>query len=83
MHGRRHVGIIDVEPVGAFAVRIQFDDLHGTGIFSWRYLHELGKYKFTRMRDYIRALRRVGLSRDPHLHPSKRLKAATTTPESS
>ena len=41
--GRRHVNIIGVEPVGNYAVRIHFDDLHDTGLFSWRYLYELGR----------------------------------------
>ena len=41
--GRRHVGIMDLEPVGNYAVRIKFDDLHDTGIYSWHYLYELGR----------------------------------------
>src|SRR3954454_20724785 len=41
--GRKHVGIIELEPVGHYAVRIKFDDLHDTGIYSWAYLHELGQ----------------------------------------
>ncbi|MEX0583231.1 MAG: DUF971 domain-containing protein, partial [Sneathiella sp.] len=40
--GRRHVGIMGLEPVGNYAVRISFDDLHDTGLFSWAYLYELG-----------------------------------------
>ncbi len=40
--GRRHVAIIGVEPVGNYAVRLTFDDLHDTGIYSWAYLHQLG-----------------------------------------
>ena len=40
--GRRHVGILRVEPVGNYAVRLVFDDLHDTGIYSWDYLHRLG-----------------------------------------
>ena len=40
--GRAHVGILDLEPVGNYAVRIKFDDLHDTGIFSWDYLYQLG-----------------------------------------
>ena len=40
--GRAHVGIIALEPVGNYAVRITFDDLHDTGIYSWTYLYELG-----------------------------------------
>ena len=41
--GRRHVGIMDLEPVGNYAVRIMFDDLHSTGMYSWRYLYHLGR----------------------------------------
>ncbi len=33
-----------VEPVGNYAIRIKFDDLHDTGIFTWRYLYGLGKH---------------------------------------
>lgn len=65
VHGRRHVGIMQAEPVGRYAVRLQFDDLHGTGLFTWGFLHELGRNKFTHMRRYIQALREQGLSRDP------------------
>jgi DUF971 family protein len=65
VHGRRYVGILDVEPVGRYALRIQFDDLHGTGIFSWQFLHTLGLEKYKRMRQYIKALKQQGLSRDP------------------
>jgi DUF971 family protein len=47
------------------AVRLQFDDLHGTGIFTWPFLYELGAHKFARMRRYVRALRARALSREP------------------
>lgn len=65
VHGRRHVGILAVEPVGNYAVRIRFDDLHDTGIFSWNYLHTLGREQETRWRAYLAALEKRGLSRDP------------------
>lgn len=63
--GRRHVGIMGLEPVGNYAVRIKFDDLHDTGIFSWQYLWELARDHETRWADYLKALERQGLSRDP------------------
>ena len=63
--GRRHVGIIAVEPVGNYAIRIVFDDLHDTGIFSWDYLYRLGQDKDRIWRDYLSALKAQGLSRDP------------------
>ena len=63
--GRRHVGIIDIEPVGNYAVRLLFDDLHDTGIYSWEYLHELGAERDRRWQDYLNALAAQGLRREP------------------
>ena len=63
--GRRHVAIINLEPVGNYAVRIMFDDLHDTGIFSWDFLHTLGKEQHQRWSAYLQALQAKGLSRDP------------------
>ena len=63
--GRRHVGIIKIEPVGNYAIRLVFDDLHDTGIFSWEYLYELGMEKDQRWQDYLKAIKKAGLSRDP------------------
>jgi DUF971 family protein len=63
--GRRHVGIMRVEPVGNYAVRLVFDDLHDTGIYSWDYLHRLGRERAERWAAYEQALAAQGLSRDP------------------
>jgi DUF971 family protein len=63
--GRRHVGIIGIEPVGHYAVRLIFDDLHDTGIYSWDYLATLGREQDRRWADYLDALASRGLSRDP------------------
>ena len=63
--GRAHVGIIALEPVGNYAVRITFDDLHDTGIYSWAYLYELGVEQETRWRAYLEGLAANGLSREP------------------
>jgi len=66
--GRAHVGIIALEPVGNYAVRIVFDDLHDTGIYSWSYLHQLGIEYEQRWRAYVDGLAANGLSREPQ-HP--------------
>ena len=63
--GRRHVGILRIEPVGHYAVRIAFDDLHDSGIYSWDYLLTLGREREERWAGYERALAAKGLSRDP------------------
>lgn len=62
---RAHVGILDLEPVGNYAVRVKFDDLHDTGLFSWSYLHQLGVEYEKRWREYLAALAARGLSREP------------------
>jgi DUF971 family protein len=63
--GRRQVGVIGIEPVGNYAIRLIFDDLHDTGIYSWDLLHELGTEYETRWPNYLHALQAHGLSRDP------------------
>ncbi|KAJ6809080.1 uncharacterized protein M6B38_303165 [Iris pallida] len=65
--GRRHVGIMSAEPVGNYGIKIVFDDLHRTGIYSWDYFYHLCSNKFTLMRDYITTLKKHGLSRDPQI----------------
>jgi DUF971 family protein len=63
--GRRHVGILSVEPVGNYAIRILFDDLHDTGIYSWDYLRTLGREQTKRWQAYEKALAERGLRREP------------------
>ena len=63
--GRAAVGIIDVEAVGNYAIRIVFDDLHDTGIYSWTYLYQLGREQEKRWAEYLAALATHGLSREP------------------
>ena len=41
--GKSQVGILRIEPVGQYAVKLVFDDGHDTGLFTWKYLHELGR----------------------------------------
>ncbi|HWX49062.1 MAG TPA: DUF971 domain-containing protein [Roseomonas sp.] len=63
--GRRAVGIMRVEPVGHYAVRLIFDDLHDSGIYSWDYLYRLGREQAERWAAYEAELAARGLSRDP------------------
>lgn len=63
--GRRHVGIMTIEAVGNYAIRINFDDLHDTGIFTWPYLYHLGQNQTSIWDAYLVALEARGLSREP------------------
>ncbi len=62
--GKARVGIVEVEPVGHYAIRIRFDDGHATGIYSWRYLYEMGENKESIQQAYLNALAARGLSRE-------------------
>ncbi len=63
--GRRHVGIMEIEPIGNYAVAIKFDDLHDSGIYSWSYLYKLGEEQDGIWSRYLAELEKRGLSRDP------------------
>ena len=56
--GKERVGIQALEPVGNYAIRIRFDDGHDTGLFSWDYLHELGREQRARWMAYLQAAER-------------------------
>jgi DUF971 family protein len=62
--GKRDVAILEVHPIGNYAVRLVFDDLHSTGIYSWDYLLELGRNHNAYWQDYLDDLAAKGLSRD-------------------
>src|ERR1044071_5389715 len=51
--GKRNVQILEVLPVGNYAVRLVFDDMHSTGIFGWDYLHDLGRNYESHWQDYL------------------------------
>jgi DUF971 family protein len=63
--GKRDVQIIELLPVGNYAVRLVFDDLHSTGIFSWDYLFELGSNREKYWREYLDELKEKNLTRAP------------------
>ena len=62
--GKRDVQILAVDPVGNYAVKLRFDDMHDTGIYGWEYLHELGAKQTEKWREYLAELEAKGLSRD-------------------
>ena len=63
--GKKSVKILELLPVGNYAVRLVFDDAHSTGIFSWDYLFELGRNREKYWGEYLGELEQKGLSRDP------------------
>lgn len=68
--GKRQVGIVDLTPVGHYAVQPRFSDGHDTGIFSWAYLHHLGKDEAELWQRYEQRLAEAGVSRDAPMTPA-------------
>ncbi len=62
--GKRNVTILSVDSVGNYAVRLGFDDMHSTGIYSWAFLRDLGLNAEQRFQDYLDDLQAKGLDRD-------------------
>jgi DUF971 family protein len=62
--GKRYVAILEVQPIGNYAVRLVFDDLHSTGIYSWDYFLDLGRHRDAYWQDYLDELAAKGLSRE-------------------
>ena len=55
--------IKEIAPVGNYAIRLDFDDGHNTGIYSWKYLAELGRDHEAIWGRYVAALAEKGLTR--------------------
>jgi DUF971 family protein len=62
--GKRNVGVTAIEPIGMYAVKLVFSDGHDTGIYSWEYLHELGRKQESNWKTYLARLQQAGKTRD-------------------
>jgi DUF971 family protein len=61
--GKKDVAILELHPIGNYAVRLVFDDMHSTGIYSWDYLLALGRNREAYWREYLDDLAGKGLAR--------------------
>ena len=59
--GKQNVTVLKVEPVGHYAVRLIFDDGHDSGLYSWNYLHELGRDRDAKWKRYLARLADLGI----------------------
>ena len=62
--GKREVGVVELEPIGNYAVKPVFSDGHESGIFSWDYLYFLGSEQTRLWADYVQRLEAAGMQRD-------------------
>ena len=63
--GKENVQVTRVEPVGHYAVRLHFDDGHNTGLYTWKYLYELGRDQEQNWQRYLDRLSAAGYARRP------------------
>jgi len=63
--GKKEIEILDLEPVGTYAVQPKFSDGHATGIYSWDYLYELGTNHASLWQTYLERLGAAGARREP------------------
>lgn len=61
---KKNVAISKVLPVGHYAVKLVFDDGHDSGIYSWRYLHQLATQQDSLWQQYLTQLRQANAQRD-------------------
>ncbi len=61
--GKESVNIVSVEPVGAYAVKLNFDDGHNTGLFTWDYLYRIGQNQAAMWQEYLQRLSAAGHER--------------------
>jgi DUF971 family protein len=64
-HGKKNVKISAVERQGNYAIKLTFSDGHDSGIYSWRYLFDLGTNYEHNWADYLKRLEDAGKSREP------------------
>ena len=62
--GKRHVMLVQAEPIGNYALKLTFDDGHDSGLYTWSYLSELGVLKERYWADYLERLEKAGKHRD-------------------
>lgn len=61
--GKENVQITKIEPIGHYAVRLIFDDGHDTGLYTWKYLYELGDQQQENWQSYLDRLKAAGYAR--------------------
>ena len=65
--GKKNVAVIELKPVGHYALQIVFDDGHDTGLFAWEFLYTLCQQQTQYWESYLQSIETAGASRDPDL----------------
>jgi len=63
--GKKNVNVLEVSPVGTYAMNIAFDDGHDSGLYTWEYLYDMGRFQTSLWKEYLQNLANAGASREP------------------
>ena len=63
--GKKNVDVLEVSPVGTYAMNIVFDDGHDSGLYTWEYLYDMGRFQTSLWTEYLKNLADAGGSREP------------------
>jgi len=69
--GKENVRVTKIEPIGHYAVRLVFDDGHDTGLYTWKYLYELGDQHQQNWQSYLDRLTAAGYARNDSVTKNK------------
>jgi len=69
--GKENVSITKIDPVGAYAICLHFDDGHDSGIYAWETLYELGDKQEQNWATYLERLEAAGHTRKASQHQQK------------
>ncbi|HEX8873238.1 MAG TPA: DUF971 domain-containing protein [Nitrosospira sp.] len=62
--GKKEININHIEPVGNYAIQLNFSDGHNTGLYSWDLLYDYGIHQEEMWQRYLRRMEEAGASRD-------------------
>jgi DUF971 family protein len=63
--GKKDVNIDHIEPVGNYAIQLNFSDGHNTGLYSWDLLYDYGLHQDEMWQHYLQRMEQAGASREP------------------
>ncbi len=81
-HGKQGVAITGIEPQGNYAIKLIFSDGHDSGIYAWRYLHELGTCQTELWQQYLENLKTEGKTREVGVSVVKLMEPGASNPGS-
>lgn len=62
--GKQEVSITHIEPIGHYAIQLNFSDGHNTGLYSWDLLYNYGLNQDAMWQRYLQRLKEAGINHE-------------------